>query len=239
MDFIGTGKRLDDVDLPNIGFTIGVGEDEIHAVLDVECRGRGFDRMNRPAMLFEPHIFYRELPENLRALAVQKGLAYPRWRRGGYPAESYTRLKAAMKIHKEAALRSCSWGLGQIMGFNYRLAGYPSAGAMVADFLLGEKEQLNAMVRFIKNAGLADELQRHDWRGFASGYNGKSYAKHDYHGRLKRAFDKWSRIKDTPRSNVSAMLAVRTEPPRSGAPWWFSVLDAVADFFETQKGPSR
>ena len=58
--------------------------------------------------------------------------------------------------------------------------------------------QLNAMVTFIISAGLDDELRKGDWRGFARGYNGPAYATHNYHGRLKAAFTKWARIKDTP-----------------------------------------
>jgi hypothetical protein len=34
--FKGAAKRIEDVDLPRIGHMIGVGEDKIHAVLDVE-----------------------------------------------------------------------------------------------------------------------------------------------------------------------------------------------------------
>lgn len=198
MNFKGKAKKIDDIDLPRIGATIGVGEDEIHAVLDVETRGGGFDSKGRPKMLFEPHIFYRELEGAERAEAVKLGLAYPRWGMRRYPRDSYPRLKAAMLINKEAALRSASWGLGQIMGFNHKLAGYDSAEAMVLAFLDDEETHLEAMVAFIRATGLDDELRGHDWRGFARGYNGSGYARHGYHTRLAKAFAKWSRIKDTP-----------------------------------------
>ena len=39
MNFQGSGKRIDDYDIPRIGALIGVGEDEVHAVLDVESSG--------------------------------------------------------------------------------------------------------------------------------------------------------------------------------------------------------
>ena len=196
MNFIGKARRLSDFDLPRVGALIGVGEDEIHAVLDVEARGRGFDKLGRPVMLFEPHVFYRELSGAERDEAVAKGLAYPKWRRN-YPKDSYPRLIAAMKINEAAALRSASWGLGQVMGFNCSLCRYSSAKAMVADFLDSEGAQLKAMVQFIISAGLDDELRRHDWAGFARGYNGPAYAKHKYHHRLKTAFEKWAMIPDT------------------------------------------
>lgn len=200
MNFTGTGKRLSDIDLPRLGSDIDVGEDEIHAVLDVECRGKGFDTKGRPAMLFEPHIFYQQLKnaglKNELKQAVAQGLAYPRWRRN-YPKDSYPRLIKAMRIHREMALRSASWGLGQIMGFNCSMCGYSSAKAMVSDFKRGEDVQLEAMIRFIVSAGIDDELRRHDWRGFARIYNGPGYEKHGYHTRLANAFAKWSKIPDT------------------------------------------
>ncbi|WP_166415441.1 N-acetylmuramidase domain-containing protein [Cochlodiniinecator piscidefendens] len=103
--------------ITRIGAKIGVGEDEIHAVLDVETRGGGFDSQGRPKMLFEPHVFYRELSGAENAEAVNAGLAYLKWGKRKYPRDSYSRLQKAMEINPEAALRSASWGLGQIMGF--------------------------------------------------------------------------------------------------------------------------
>ncbi|WP_245477717.1 MULTISPECIES: hypothetical protein [unclassified Mesorhizobium] len=46
--FKGAAKRITDLDIPRIGATIGVGEDEIHVFMDVEAAGSGFDRSGRP-----------------------------------------------------------------------------------------------------------------------------------------------------------------------------------------------
>lgn len=201
MNFVGAAKRLDDIDLPKIGRLIGVGEDEIHAILDTETRGRGFDSQNRPIILFEPHIFYKQLsandPNKLQT-AISQGLAYKNWGEQRYPSDSYPRLERAILINKELAIRSASWGLGQIMGFNFSMAGYPSAEAMVMKFKDDEEEHLLAMVRFIIAAGLDDELRRHDWIGFARGYNGPGFAKNGYDKKLAASFAKWQKIKDTP-----------------------------------------
>lgn len=197
--FVCDAARLTDYDLPRVGHLIGVGEDEIHAVMDVEASGGGFDRLRRPKMLFESHVFYRCLPEAKRARAVSLGLAYKAWKPGAYPTDSYPRLAQAMAIDETAALKACSWGLGQILGENYVAAGYGTPQAMVIAFCdLGEAEHLEAMIRFIKAKRLDDELRRHDWAGFARGYNGASYARHGYDKKLAAAFAKWSRIKDTP-----------------------------------------
>ncbi len=57
--FKGAARKLSDLDLPRIGARIGVGEDEIHAIVDVESSGSGFDSQGRPKALYEPHLAYR------------------------------------------------------------------------------------------------------------------------------------------------------------------------------------
>jgi hypothetical protein len=212
-DFRGAAKRLESIDIPRIGSRIGVGEDELHAFMEVEANGSGFDSKGRPKMLFEPHVFWRELgPGPKRDRAAAEGLAYPRWKPRAYPKDSYPRLQKAMAIDEEAALRSASWGLGQIMGFNARAAGYASAKAMVLAFLDDEEHHLRAMIRFIETNGLDDELRRHDWAGFARGYNGPGFAKNGYHKNLAASFARWQKIKDTP-IPAAVPAPARPEPP--------------------------
>lgn len=194
--FQGAARRLDDIDLPMLGYRIGVGEDEVHALMDVEARSSGYDRHGRPAMLFEPHVFYRNLTGEKRDAAVAAGLAYREWRRD-YPSDSYPRLKQAMEIDETAALKSASWGLGQILGENHLSAGYTTPQEMVSAFMEDEEEHLEAMIRFITNAGIADDLRAHRWATVARVYNGPGYAAHGYHTRLEAAYRKWAKIKDT------------------------------------------
>lgn len=196
--FKGRAQRLTDISVARVGRVIGVGEDEVRAVLEVETSGGGFDRQGRPKMLFEPHVFWRELGDSpKRTVAVAQGLAYPKWGEKPYPTDSYSRMATAIKIDASAALRSASWGIGQIMGFNHRAAGYASAGDMVADFCDREVAGLEAMISFIASEGLDDELRRHDWSAFARGYNGAGYAKNGYHTKLAAAFKRWQAIPDT------------------------------------------
>lgn len=217
--FVCAATKLVDYDLPRLGHTIGVGEDELHAVLDVETAGGGFDRLRRPKQLFEPHVFYRNLSGAGRDRAVSLGLAYPAWRAGNYPTDSYPRLAQALIIDETAALKACSWGLGQILGENHAAAGYASPQAMVAAFCDGgEAEHLAAMVRFIKANRLDTALRAHDWTAFARGYNGPGYAKNGYHTKLAARFAWWRARPDTPWSPPAAEpvpdpLAPITAPP--------------------------
>ena len=226
MNFNAPLKKLDDVDLPRIGAEIGCGEDELHAVLEVETSGGAADSKGRLKMLFEPHVFYRCLPANKRVEAQRVfvningkswAICYPNWR-SGYPSDSYPRLMRAMEIDETAALKACSWGLPQILGENHKAAGYGSPQEMVKDFTLDEDNHIEAMIRFIKVSGMARALQRHDWAAFASRYNGPKYAVHNYHGRLAASFAKWQRIKDTPWDRNAATLTIgdTTVDTRSG-----------------------
>lgn len=196
MNFIGTAKRLDAIDIPRIGSQIGVGEDELRAVIEVETSGGGFDKSGRPKILFEPHIFYRLLDGTPRAKAVSAGLAYPKWGEKPYPKDSYDRLLAGITIDETAALKACSWGLGQIMGENFHAAGYGSVQEMVEAFKQDEENHLQAMVKFIVNNHLDDELRAHNWAAFARGYNGPQYAKNAYDTKLAAAFAKWRKVAD-------------------------------------------
>jgi hypothetical protein len=209
MDFIGRAKRLDDIDLPKLGSKIGVGEDELHAFMDVEASGSGFDSKGRPKMLFEPHIFYKLLPDGLRSMAVGQGLAYAKWGQQPYPTDSYPRLRAAMAIHETIAMKSASWGLGQILGSNHVLVGYDTVQNMVTAFMDDEEHHLKAIIDYLIATGIDDDLREHRWEQVARVYNGPSYAKHNYHGRMAAAFKKWQGIKDTPWTPESPPL----DPP--------------------------
>lgn len=198
MNFKGKAKRIEDMDIPRIASEIGCGEDEVHAFMDVESAGSGFDSEGRPKMLFEPHVFYRNLKAPKRNTAVARGLAYATWKSGNYPKDSYPRLIEALQIDKEAALKSASWGLGQILGENHLAAGYPTAEAMVLAFMEDEEAHLQAMINFLKAKSLDDDLREHRWAALARGYNGAGYAKNKYHIKLEAAYKKWAKIPNTP-----------------------------------------
>jgi N-acetylmuramidase len=198
LNFKGAAKRLDAIDVPLAAHRLNLPEDAARALVEVEAASSGFDAKGRPKMLFEPHRFYRELGEAKQRIAVNAGLAYRRWGEKPYPADSYPRLEAAIKIDRPAALRSASWGLPQILGSNHKAAGYASVEAMVADFCADEEYHLRAMMAFILSEALDDDLRRLDWAGFARVYNGPAYAKHGYHTKLAAAYAKWQQRPDTP-----------------------------------------
>lgn len=193
--FRGKARRLDAWDYGRMARDLRLTEDIVRAVVEVEAAGSGFDDHGRIRMLFEPHVFWRELGEGQqRSRAETAGVAYQKWGAAPYPLDSYPRLERAMAIDRGDALRSASWGLGQIMGFNHKIAGYPTVESMVEDFRDDEERHLAAMLRFIRSEGLDDDLRELRWEGFARGYNGAGYAKNGYHLKLAAAYRKWAGV---------------------------------------------
>ncbi len=207
-EFRGAAKRIDDIDLPRIGAEIGVGEDELHAFADTESAGTGFDNLGRPKMLFEPHVFYRNLKGAERDRAVKQGLAYREQGQEPYPKDSYPRLVAAMEINEAAALKSASWGLFQILGENHVMVGFPTVQDMVRAFMQDEEAHLAAAVRFLVAAKIDDDLRElaklkrpttpEDCIPIVRVYNGSGFRRNDYHTKFAKAHNKWRGIPDTP-----------------------------------------
>lgn len=196
MNFVGTGRRLAQGDVGDAARAIGIETAVLLAFLEVEAAGRGFDGKNRPKMLFEPHVMYRNTSGATRRQAVNAGVAYKSWGTRPYPADSYPRLNTAISIAREPGFRSASYGLPQILGENHAAAGFASAEAMFVTMKQGEREQLLAMVTLLKAWGLAKHLVGKDftdaenWRPVAARYNGSGYAKNAYHTKLAAAYVK-------------------------------------------------
>lgn len=196
MIFTGAHRRLAADDFArSLALLPGVEEAALRAVITVETAGSGFDAKGRPSALFERHLFWRELgPGANRDKAAALGLAYERWGEKPYPRSSdgvYGEIEAACHIDRNAALRSTSWGLGQILGRECGPAGFGDAMSMVVAFMDAESAQVMGMVRLIKDRKLDAVLTAHDWVTFARAYNGAGEARNHYHQKLKAAYEHW------------------------------------------------
>lgn len=164
------------------------------AVDAIESRGHGFLTSGEPVILFERHIFSRLTHGKYDK--THPSISNPK--PGGYGAagqNQHTRMQQAVELHRDAALKSASWGRFQIMGFNYGVAGHASLQSFINAMFSSEKAQLDAFVSFIRANDLDVPLRQRNWSAFARGYNGPAYAKHNYHGRLKAAYENF---RDTP-----------------------------------------
>jgi hypothetical protein len=194
--------------------TMGLEPEAMLALVEVESGGKAYTRIgdkDLPLIRWEGHYFYKLLPGDKRAEAVRRGLAAERYgivKNTNTQSGRYAMLERAKAIDEDAALASCSWGVGQVMGANWEWLGYPSVKALVEEAMSGIRGQVLLMVRFIDKAGLRDELQRHDWAGFARRYNGPSYRAFKYDERMRRAYERTTGGKKTESAPDNAILKV-------------------------------
>lgn len=184
MDFAGRGAALSPDGIKAAVDRLGVEPAALWAVLRVETSGCGFLHDRRPQILFERHVFARETGG--RFTLTTPDVSNPT--AGGYGlrgTHQYERLARAIALDRRAALRSASWGIGQIMGFHAELLGYGDVERLVAALVESEDEQLRAMAAFVANHGLHHALQRSDFTAFARGYNGVGFERNRYDVRLR------------------------------------------------------
>jgi hypothetical protein len=167
----------------------------LKAVKEVETGGRGgFLSDGKPTILFEGHIFWSQLtkvglnPENY--VKGNEDILYPKWTKEHYKGglDEYKRLAKALKIHEKSAVCSASWGLFQIMGFNYPACQCENARDFVEKMCYNEGSQLDLFVAFLRKNGWDKYLRSLDWAGFAKHYNGPSYAQNKYDEKLQKAY---------------------------------------------------
>jgi hypothetical protein len=160
-------------------------------VLKVETSGCGFLPDRRPQILFERHVFRRDTAGRFDAQGAD--ISAPT--AGGYGASGahqYDRLGRAPAFDRPAALRSASWGIGQVMGNNAALVGFPDVEAMVLAMAASEDAQLGAMLAYCVSTGIDRAMQRKDWTTFARGYNGRGFAQNAYDTKLQEACDEYA-----------------------------------------------
>ena len=185
LEFAGPATRFTDEAVEGAAKKIGCAVAAVRAVIDVESRG-GFFSDGRPKILFERHYFSRLT--NGKHDKSNPDISAKKW--GGYKGGTaeYDRLHRAIKLDRNCALRSASWGAFQIMGDNYKICGFSDVEDFIKAMVAGEPQQLDAFVNFVKKSRLDDELIRLDWVGFARGYNGPAYRANRYDEKLAAAY---------------------------------------------------
>ncbi len=190
-------KLLSEKDLRDFAQRYGLEVAAVKAVHEVESSGRGF-KNNKIKILFEGHVFWRELKKRGIAPASKRAgnenVLYPSWIRKYYNQNQHSRLDKAKQIHEEAALSSASYGLFQVMGFHATALGFTHVKTFVEFMEISEANQLEVFGRFIKKNNLIKYLKAKNWAGFALRYNGKGYKKNKYDTKMAKAYAKYKAL---------------------------------------------
>jgi len=199
----------------------------IKAVAEVESVSSGFINDN-PKILYEPFVFGRRTKHQFDGQKIKiNGIDYPLSLKGQWSAKEakygkesiqYQKLEAAIKLNHIEALKSCSWGKFQVMGFNCYLCNYSDIFLFVNDNYKSEGKQLEIFCKFIKNnSKLHSALRNKDWKTFAYIYNGPKYYENKYDIKLNNAYEKYKlqekSIKVIKMEDIPKPLPIMQIPP--------------------------
>ena len=193
-------KKLTDARIAEIARENGIHPAALLAVKLVESGIKsGFLDSGKPQILFEGHVFYKYLKANVKSLDINKfcaqypNIVYPKWDKSKYLGgeKEWTRLEQARQINVKYANYSASWGMFQVMGFNYKSCGCESISEFVEKMSESQEQQLRLTLNFFKHSNLIVPLQKRQWATFAKGYNGPSFAKNRYHTKLQAAYSNY------------------------------------------------
>ena len=173
----------------------------LQAVAKIESFNNGFTNSHKPTILFEGQVFWQELSKrNLlnRTLSTYKNIddiLYKSQTRKYYKNgdAEWERLNRAKQINEEAAICSTSYGMFQIMGFNYDVCLCTSVLEYELFNFASAKEQLLLFCKYIHTEGLTKYLRDKNWKTFALRYNGPGYAKNKYDILLEQYYYKFKK----------------------------------------------
>lgn len=226
---------------------IGIDPAYAVAVVCVESGGQGFGTDGRVIIRFENHIFRRYLGEagaatfnrhfQVNGAQAWMGHAFRASSRQPWQAFhgsqhlEWQAYEVARAINEDAATRSISMGLPQVMGFNHGLLGYDTPRALLAFMGADIRFQLLGMFDFIAGPGGQGQgvaaLRAGDFDRFATLYNGPGQAR--YYGDLiashVRAFHRLKPAPATTQTTTSAATSssgsaasTATKPKSAPAP---------------------
>lgn len=161
----------------------------LKAVIEVESSGGGYNSDGTLKIQFEPHWFRRldkdwyKDKENITWQANKVSNQKKEW-------EAFN---SASKVDLDAAIKSTSTGLMQVMGFHYKLLGFKTPKEMWDYSQQSEMNQLDLGLRFIKsNKRMHRALKNSDFATFAYYYNGSGFKKFNYDTRMLEASKRYS-----------------------------------------------
>jgi hypothetical protein len=209
-------------DYEEVGKLLNVEPEALLAVIETELAGRsGFYSSGKPKILFEAHVMYSQLKKkgfnvsNLinkypTILAVDWSHGRKLYTKG---ENELNRLELAKTVDEESAISSASWGVFQIMGYNYKNTGCSSVNELEERMSESEYSQFILGTNFIaNNSKLLSALRNRNWAKFASIYNGPSYKENNYDVKMANAYSKYKSIRV---KRIGTILRMDTTLPQA------------------------
>lgn len=189
----GDARRLVPSDFDHAASQLGIEVAAIRAVAEVEAGGsRGFDKHKRPKILFETHLFRKHT--NHRYDKSHPRLTAPynsKLQIESHSKDQWQIMREAFALDHQAAVKSASWGMFQVLGENHRAVGWKHVRRFVVDMFESEAQHLRAFVGFCRANHLIRHLKHRNWAAFAAVYNGPDYHKNAYDTKMAAAYKKY------------------------------------------------
>lgn len=192
------GTSLSETDYQNAATQLGHGitANLVKAFASVESGGRsGFGPAKLPVIAFEGHHFQRLTKGKYDRTHPLLSYTYvtkagPQWKTNNKDqTKAWETMATAFGLDQDAALQSASWGMFQVMGFNFKSCGYKNVFEFVAALKINADHQLKAFLGFCtQNPAFLKAAKNKDYAGMARCYNGKHYGNYDV--LIQRAFEK-------------------------------------------------
>lgn len=186
-------QRASLLDISNAAKLVPCGTKIFQAIMLKESFGDGFDETGFPTCLVEPHIIWRHATPAERGRLAPFRLAYPD--QGQYPYGTYAEQKQKFQrvsqvASLDLAILGTSFGITQILGENYALAGFETPYLFYKSMCMNEACQLEASATMMhKNASLVRALDSLNFLEIAEYWNGRGAGAPRYAAQLKRIYE--------------------------------------------------
>jgi hypothetical protein len=159
----------------------------LKSIIQVESTQRGFNwNTGKIIIQFEPAWFKRQYKD----WAVET--RYTTWQsnRVGDQVTEWEAFNSAFAVDAEAAMKSTSIGMMQLMGFHYEAIGFKKVGELWDFAKESEYNQVLLAIKWIKTVRPLDvAIRNKDWKDIAYYYNGANYRTYQYDTRLMVAYN--------------------------------------------------
>lgn len=153
---------------------LGIRPQQVRAIAVIESAEKPFTKQGNPVVRFEAHHWRRH------RIASRLGQSFDQAKNSNDLDERWIQFEAMYRVDPLAAVKCHSFGWGQIMGFNHRLAGFETTDAFL-DAMRTLEGQNRAFVNFVTNSPmLHTAFKQHNIQQVALHYNGPRYADNRY-----------------------------------------------------------
>lgn len=187
---------LTNADFKNAADRLSVDIAILKALATVESGSSAFSGDGRAVIRFESHHFHRltkgkfvdakdKYNSPISTVSWVKSLGNVNQTR------QWDRFNTAAALDRSAAIQSTSFGMFQVMGFNFSMCGYKTPEDFFNDVNGSTAGQLNSFVGFLSGSGIVPALRRLDFREIALRYNGRKYEENNYHIKIEQAYKRF------------------------------------------------